>query len=196
MTPVPGPVARIADTMSTFCSKWALCGGWAVDAWLGRQTREHADVDIAVFHDDMQMLFEHLAGWQMIAHDTPDADHSDPWDGRPLNAPAHIHARAPDAFNLEFLLNERSRHNWILNRTPQIIIPLRRSVRQSGWHMPTLAPEVLLFYKATAYDDLRPQDELDLLALLPHLTGEQRHWLWEVVSIVEPGHPWLARHSH
>ena len=50
MTPVPETLARVADLMSAFRPKWSLCGGWAADAWLGRQTRDHADIDIAVFH--------------------------------------------------------------------------------------------------------------------------------------------------
>jgi hypothetical protein len=46
--------------MSSFPAPWALCGGWAIDAWLGRQTREHGDVDVSVFLQDQRALFEHL----------------------------------------------------------------------------------------------------------------------------------------
>ena len=39
-----------------------------------------------------------FAGWQLIAHDSNVADDtSEPWDGRGLVSPAHIHARSPDA---------------------------------------------------------------------------------------------------
>jgi len=34
---------------------------------------------------------------------------------------------------------------------------------------------------------LRPHDELDLLALLPHLKEKQRDWLREAISIAHPG---------
>ncbi len=54
---VPEPVARVADLMATYRGAWSICGGWAVDAWLGRQTRDHADVDIAVYQDDHHALF-------------------------------------------------------------------------------------------------------------------------------------------
>jgi hypothetical protein len=192
MTPIPELIARVADLMSTFHPRWRLCGGWAVDAWIGRQTRDHADVDIAVFRDDERAIFDHLAGWQLIAHDTPDADHTDSWDGRPLNFPAHIHARSHDGFNLEVLLNERSGRDWIFSREPRVAMPLRRGARQSAWGVPTVVPEVLLFYKAK---DLRTHDELDFLALLPHLTEKQCYWLREAISLVHPGHPWLARLS-
>ena len=55
--------------MGTFESTWALCGGWAVDAWLGRESREHHDIDVALFHEDQFALYEHLAGWRLIGHD-------------------------------------------------------------------------------------------------------------------------------
>jgi len=35
-------------------------GGWGVDALLGRQTRQHADLDIIISEDDLGMLTEHL----------------------------------------------------------------------------------------------------------------------------------------
>jgi lincosamide nucleotidyltransferase A/C/D/E len=37
-----------------------LDGGWAVDAWLGAQTRPHADVDIVVESSALAMLVEAL----------------------------------------------------------------------------------------------------------------------------------------
>jgi hypothetical protein len=185
--------------MSTFHPTWCLCGGWALDAWLGRQTRDHADVDIAVFQDDQHAIFDHLAGWQLIAHDPHVAgDTTEPWDGRRLDLPAHIHARAHDGFKLEVLLDERSGRDWILSREPRISLPLRLCVQQSPWRLPTAIPEVLLFFKATAYFGIsemndRPQDEGDFLTLVPHLTEKQRHWLREAIPLVHPDHPWLSQ---
>ncbi len=185
---------------------WCLCGGWALDASLGRQTRDHADVDIAVFQDDQRALFDHLGGWQLIAHDPQVEDNtSEPWDGRCLVLPAHIHGRPQDArsrlpgrldapvqagFSLDIQLNERYGADWLFSGKPRITAPLRRCVRQSGWGLPTLVPEVVLFYKAK---EPRSQDELDFLALLPYLTAKQRHWLREAISLVHPDQPWLPQ---
>lgn len=192
--------------MSSFRPTWCLCGGLAVDAWLGRQTRDHGDVDIAVFQDDLGAFFDHLAGWDLIAHDTQVAgDTSEPWNGRPLVLPAHIHGRSPEArdsmpdrlddpaqqgFGLDIQVNERSGDDWIFSRAPRISLPLHQCVGQSGWGLPTLVPEVLLFFKAR---DLRRRDKLDFLGLLPHLTDEQRDWLRNAISLV--GHPWLTQLS-
>src|SRR2546422_8238816 len=87
----PEPLAPIAEFMSAFLAPWAICGGWAIDAWLGHQTRDHADVDISVLADDQRVLFDHLAGWQLVAHDLN--DRHQPWDGRHLDLPNHIQAR-------------------------------------------------------------------------------------------------------
>ena len=201
---VPEPVARVAELMATYGGAWAICGGWAVDAWLGRPTRDHADVDIAVFQGDERALLDHLTGWQLIAHDTNvDGGTSELWDGRRLDLPGHIHGRLSDerlpdrvdaateqGFGLDIQLSERSDADWVFSREPRVTMPLHRAIVQSAWGLPTLAPEALLFYKG---GDLRRRDKLDFLALLPHLTAEQRGWLREAISLV--GHPWLAQLS-
>lgn len=192
--------------MAAYRGAWSICGGWAVDAWLGRTTRDHGDVDIAVFQDELDLLFEHLEGWQLIAHDPNVAGNtSEPWTGRALDLPAHIHARSPEArdslperldtpaqqgFGLDIQLVERSEGDWIFRREPRITMPLRRCVRQSPWGLPALVPEALLFYKA---GELRRRDKLDFLALLPHLSVGQRDWLRDAISLV--GHPWLSELS-
>lgn len=198
---VPEAVAPIAELMSSFPAPWALCGGWAVDSWLGRRTRDHVDVDIAVFVPDQAALLEHLRGWQLVAHDARVSGlSSELWRGRPLELPAHIHARLdtgedlpergpllPDqGFVLDIQFSDRSVDDWILSREPRISMPLRRCVQQPAGRPPTVVPEVLLFFKAL---DLRRRDKLDFLSLLPHLSGEQRDWLRDAIERV--GHPWV-----
>jgi len=187
---VPEPVERVAGLMRAFQGSWFLIGGWAVDAWLGRQSREHADVDIGLFRDEEQALFEFLCGWHLVAHDTPDASHDDPWDGGQLRFPAHIHARHPDWPEIDFNFNERSGRRLSISRDPQISFDIDDAVRVSPWGLPTLVPEVIIWFKAK---DVRPRDGLDTDALLPLLDGNQRDWLASTLARVTPDHPWLAR---
>jgi hypothetical protein len=199
---VPEPVSRVAELMSTFTPWWALCGGWAVDAWLGEQTRDHVDIDIATFADDQRAVFEQLAEWNLIAHDAlVDQETRDPWDGRPLVLPAHVHARSDDDLELEVLINERSGDGWVLSAEPPIVVPISRTTRGSPWGLPTVVPEILLFYKGTAYFDdeemtkRRVHDDMDFGALLGRLVSTQRAWLLDAIKMRYPNHPWLERLS-
>jgi hypothetical protein len=195
--------------MSSYHRPWALCGGWAVDAWLGRISREHGDVDLSVFDADHDALLDHLAGWQLIAH-VPGVDATSPetWDGSRLPVPSHIHGRAPadagplpqdgicmpaQGWWLDIQIDARQGRNggsgddWVLSREPLISVPLRNAIAECPWGLPAAVPEVLLFFKAR---DLRRADRLDFAALLPRLTREQRGWLRDALSRMP--HPWLA----
>lgn len=208
----PEPVAYVRDLLHGLGAPWFLCGGWAVDAWLGRQTRDHGDVDIAVFHHDQRVVFDHFTGWVLVAHDpnVPD-DTAEPWNGRHLDLPAHIHVptRGSDlagsttgasaVFGFEFLLNERTGNEWVLNDQRRIAVGPNRRTRNPAWGLPTAPPEVVLFYKAGAHltgaepdGGPRPRDEHDLFALLPILTEAERSWLRASIAEVRPEHPWLA----
>jgi hypothetical protein len=215
MSPIPEPVARIADVMAGYRGVWCLCGGWAVDAWVGQQTREHGDVDIAVFQDERLVLHEHLADWQVIPHDRdwgPDVGNED-WDGRALVLPAHFHARPPEAsgpipqgilkveqgFWLDIQMNERSGDDWIVDEDARLAVSVSRSIKQSGWDVPTLVPELLLFYKAgelqrsLGQGRSHPSADHDFEALAPMLEREQRAWLREATALVHPAHPWVTQ---
>src|SRR5918995_5756679 len=104
MTSIPRPVVRVAELMSTFRPWWALCGGWAVDAWIGEQTRDHVDIDIVTFADDQRAVFEQLSSWNLIAHDAiVDQETTEPWDGRRLVLRAHVHAHSDGDVDFETL---------------------------------------------------------------------------------------------
>ena len=204
--------------MSAYPGAWLLCGGWAVDAWLGGVTRSHGDIDVMVFHDDQRAAFQQFAAWDLVAHDAIDpGPTTEFWAGRELKIPAHVHARprdenSPGALlrwvippheqvhddrNVELILNERQDGRWVLHTEAGVSLPWQECVKQSTWGIPTAAPEVLLFYKATAYWGVkrmkpRPQDEIDFRALLPLLSSGQKQWLRQAVGRVVPEHPWLA----
>src|SRR3954467_9865612 len=59
------PCVAIARAMVGYAQPWWFAGGWAIDLFLGRITREHADIEIGVFRRDQAMLREHLSDWTL-----------------------------------------------------------------------------------------------------------------------------------
>lgn len=210
--PAPEPVARVAALFATFKAPWALCGGWAVDAWLGRITRDHFDVDITIYSEDQGTLFDHLREWTLIPHDSLVPDSKEPWDGRELVLPAHIHAAEspevafawvnpsaadPDGLKLDLELNKASEDGWVLHPEPRVVYPREAAFAPSRWGMPAVVPAILAFYKATAYFDnpafsgRRPHDETDFRLLWGMLDRDSQRWLRDAVATVRPEHPWF-----
>ena len=53
-------LASISELMRGFDGPWYVAGGWAIDLFLGRSTRAHSDVDIAILRRDRQDDFDNV----------------------------------------------------------------------------------------------------------------------------------------
>ena len=186
---------------------WAVCGGWAIDLFLGRTTRVHGDLDLSVPERD-RALIERLMrdrGWlvyefrgQGRLRPLNDGAPSEP--GRnlmclregcelvsfwPCHEPGMVlhewHSEGLRTLNyMEFLF--RGREPFFGRRADQAII------RVEG--IPCLAPEVVLRWKADQPE--RDVNRADMQAVLPRLDKEARAWLMEALP---PAHPWREQHD-
>lgn len=191
LTELPPALRAVADALRELRAPWAVAGGWAIDLALGRVTRPHADVDVAVFRDDQEALRVALPAWELAVATSGGLR---PWvPGEWLALPAHeVHARPPAGVPgpaLEFLLNERDGADWVYRRDPAVRLPLARAVRESALGVRMLAPEIVLLYKSKAP---RPADEHDFRVAQPLLDVEARAWLRAALLRAAPGHPWAA----
>jgi hypothetical protein len=174
--------------MAAYPGRWAIAGGWALDLFLGQQTRPHGDVDIAVIRDEQRQLRRFLEG-----ADARVAERGvlRPWaPDEQLDAPLHeIHATWPDGMKLEFLLNDvdSGANAWEFRRDARVRRPLERVIRSRDG-VPYLSPEVVLLYKAKIRS---AKDDADLLAVLPHLGSDDREWLASAIELAHGPHVWL-----
>ena len=188
MIPIDPLIARVGEALIAHELGWAVAGGWAIDLFLGRVTRPHADVDIAVWRDEQQRLREALPGWHFSVADSGQLR---PWISETLIAlPLHeLHATSPDEQStVEFLFNERRDGEWLFRRKPEIRLALSEAIQDEG-SLPRLAPEVVLLYKSKAP---RATDAADFHHVLPHLSSGARKWLSDALTSVDSAHPWLA----
>lgn len=188
-------VLEVARLMASFPADWFVAGGWAVDLFLGRKTRDHSDVDIAVSRADQGGIHSLLRGWTIEKVVPKDgALVREPWPlGEWLSLPVHeLHARSPSGRQQEFLLQERDGDTWVFRRNPSVRRPWDELTLASPLGLRFMAPEVVLLFKAK---DSRDRDVWDFMAVLPELGVASRTWLREALEIWEPGHPWLAQLS-
>lgn len=177
--------------MRDFGGAWGVAGGWAVDLYLGRVTRAHRDLEIAVLRRDQAAVQHHLRGWSLeyVVPGERRPSSRVPWPaGLLLELPVHeIHGRSREGRSLEILLNESREEDWIYRRDARIAAPLDRVFRTNDG-MPFLAPEVVLLFKSK---NPRPIDHDDFSALLPTISPDAGRWLLDALSRLDPEHEWI-----
>lgn len=152
---------------------WLVAGGWAIDLFVGRQTRRHADIDVLVLRADQQLIQERLHDWQIFAADPPGTLRR--WrPGETLPTSVHdiwCRENAEGPWRVQFMIDDSDGSHWVSRRDPRIRMSLADTRRVSPSGIPYLAPEVQLLYKSRSP---RPKDEHDLHATIAHLGPAQR----------------------
>ncbi len=185
--------AEVAKIFADYPGWWAIAGGWAIDLFLGRVTREHADVEVAVLRYEQAKLQAFLKSWDIKKVAKP-TNAMEPWkSGETLSLPVHeLHAKNTDGVELELLLNETDNDGfWVFRRN--------NAVRQHFLHLkgmneigiPFLTPEVALIYKATG-PTISQKDTQDFQNAKGALLAYQRNWLRRSIEMCNPRHEWLT----
>lgn len=180
---------KVAVLMRGFEPDWFVAGGWAIDLYLGKETRPHDDIEIAVFRRDQIALRNHLDGWLLRKAENGALSN---WnEGEFLELPVHeIHCfnETGDRRFLEVLLNETNGKEWIFRRNKSVTKPLSKLYLTSNTGIKFLRPEVVLLYKSK---NPRAKDERDFETVVKFLDAESRKWLKNVISICCSQHRWL-----
>lgn len=187
------PALRVTAYFARYSLPWYIAGGWAVDLFLGRQTRPHHDIEVAVFRRDQRLLRHDFKDWAW-SKVVPESQGSvkTVWDEQEwLELPVReLHACGSKGELVEVLLQESDAKAWRFRREPTVSLPLSDLGLRSQLGIPILRPEVVLLYKAKSPG---PKDQADFSALLPALGDAQTAWLGEALDRCHPGHPWRAR---
>lgn len=184
---------KVAGLMRGFEPEWFVAGGWAIDLFLGEETRPHADIEIAVFRKDQLILQQHFSGWQLKKAVNGELD--DWHENDFLQLPVHeIHCfnQTREPHVLEVLLNEESGGEWLFRRDGRITKPLSELYLTSNSAIKFLRPEIVLLYKSK---NPRSKDDLDFAATFARLDAESRSWLKNALEICDEKHHWLKQFS-
>ena len=169
---------------------WWIAGGWALDLFLGRQLREHGDLDVGVLRRDSPQLLAALSTWEIFEAQNGTLSQL-PCGVAPGQHVNSLWCRPPGSmlWTVEVLLDAGDTEFWVFRRQPRIRRPLNEVIRRTPQGLPYLAPEVQLLFKARS---LRPRDQDDFAHVVPRLDAPARKWLRESLQMTQPEHPWLA----
>lgn len=197
---------------------YAFCGGWAIDLFLGRQTRRHSDVDLLAYWPDRDRMIEDMKAlgftvYEMLggglAHRITDVrvqrrikrnifcirQGCDLVRLKEAGEPEifaidfrRIGQTQPDF--LEFLFNDRTPEEFLYARDPSIRRDRRKAILSTGG-IPYLTPELCLLYKST--DIQREGYQQDCEQAAARMDSEQKARLAGALARLYPqGHPWIA----
>jgi hypothetical protein len=183
---------KVASLLQGVGCRWGVAGGWALDLFLDRVTRQHQDIEVAIFREDQLVLREHLSfrGWSF---EYVNQGRLSPWSiGESLELPIHeiwCRIQSGPLRRLEVLLNERQGDTFVFRRDARVVAPLDRTFIRSNSGIPVLAPEIVLLYKSKRAVEIKEQ--LDFSNVLDALDTERRRWLFANLAVDDPRHVWL-----
>jgi GNAT superfamily N-acetyltransferase len=184
---------EVAQVLAGCPVPWMVAGGWAIDLHLGRQTRPHDDVEVALPRHRFVDLRPYLTGFDLYdvssgtvrrlrPDELPDPEHRQVWVGE---------AGVP-AWRLDLFLEPGDERTWVSHRDTRVTLPMEQARRIGEDGVPYLAAEAVLFAKAK---HTRDKDAADLDHTLPTLDAGARTWLADALRLAHPDHAWLARVS-
>lgn len=174
----------LAAPLSGVGTRWYVVAGWAIDLFLGRQTREHEDLEIGVPETGFDLVQQALPGtWHVVG-----GGRARPVTPKSLSENFQTWLWRDGAYRLDVFRDPSDGDSWVCRRDLSIRRPYLESLALSSDGIPYLVPEQVLLFKAK-HD--RDKDRRDLAAALPAMHREARLWLRNALAIAHPGHPWL-----
>lgn len=169
--------------------RWWIVGGWAIEAFTG-VAREHEDIDVSFFRDDLGRLLDHLSPrycvWSNLSGTLrPLRQPDDLLDG---SRQLWVRRDGTSPWTMDLAMNPHDKDTWICVRDDRIRLPLDDATFTGADGISYLRPEIVLLMKARL---ARAKDESDINDVLPRLDARARQWLREALTTVHVGHHWL-----
>jgi len=207
---------QLNDFMVSIGVDYAICGGYAIDLFIGVKTRPHKDLDVIVYWEDRDKIVQYMLdnGWGVYEpckapylHKINDLSsqklmQDNIWCIQQTNPHYKFTEHDKDMFAIdfdnseqtelnyiEFLFNTRKDGYFLYKRNHDIKIKLNDIVFYAN-DIPCLIPEMVLLYKSTMAEN--PDYQLDFDNAIKEMTLAQRLWLKEALAVMFPdGHKWL-----
>jgi Aminoglycoside-2''-adenylyltransferase len=194
---------------------WHFCGGWAIDLFIGKETRAHKDLDITVSRANQSRCIDYLLQKEWVIEaptkkgfmtidqsNNSDLSYNNIWCMNRSEMHNYLEETNHNGFKsyhfirtiqtsldyLEVLFDTCDDQYFIYRRNPKIKIELNKAFYEYKG-LPFLAPEVALLYKSKS---LAADCQHDFNIVLNYLTNTQKNWLREaLIEEYSETHEWL-----
>lgn len=176
--------------LANFKESWWFVGGYGLDLWFGKITREHGDIDISIFRESLPALFEldfdfYLASKGELKQISSLSDlSSEDWN-------IWIKHKYDEDYLFQCLIADSVDNFWVYRRNSKIKLRSEKygCITNSGYHV--IKPEIQLLYKSASDEE---KDERDFQLFKNHLHVKARSFLKNSLDTVYEGkHRWIGQ---
>lgn len=182
---------QLASKLCLVKAHWYIVGGWAIDLWLGKQSREHEDLEFAVSPKNAHEVASHLSELtffevregRFVFWDTKKPIGDNTWQlwGADMNA---------QRWRVDMMMERGTHKYWQYKRKPSIEHMRHKAIRTNVNGIRYLAPPNVLLFKAK---HSRFKDDIDFETVFPNLSFQDRQSLKSWLRLEHPDHKWLER---
>lgn len=197
--------------------QYAICGGSAIDIFVGYKTRPHKDLDVAVFYHDRDKIIQYMLNdhWTIyepcggeLLHKINNIEEqlrikSNIWCLKQDNPHYMFIEKEKNMFTvsfdgseqtkldfIEYLFNKHDDTHFLYARNNNVKRELKRAIMKTKG-INYLAPELVLLYKSTSMNN---ENQHDFKHTLPKMNENQRIWLKNALQFMYPnGHEWIEK---
>lgn len=195
---------------------YGICGGFALDLFLGYESRVHGDIDILAFWEDRETIITYMQSKGFLVYEmlgggkvhritdiqaqeklqknifccTEDCELVRLYDTEEQDVYwfDFQHTGLLKLNYIEFLFNEKTEDEFVYVRDNRVKRKLEKVILEKD-AIPYLAPELCLLFKSTDIDREGYQQDFELT--VERLNGEQRAWFEKAMEKLYPeGHNW------
>lgn len=187
----PWNPAQLSRRLCRISRPWCIVGGWAIDLWYGRKTREHEDLEFTILRRDFSRFRRELSEMEFYTvqngvlalladNEDPQMDTFQVW----------CFERAASCWRADIMFEPGNDDYWVYKRDTTITRPRNEMVALSTDGIPYLSPSAVLLFKAKYR---RPKDQKDFELATKGLVPAERLWLRECLERLHPGHLWASK---
>ena len=197
--------------------QWQLCGGLAIDVYLGKETRKHKDIDISISFEDIKTCVEFLKnkGWKIVAPvgkgrfvdidyaiENTELYFDNIWcykgncdfikKNKTDGVFSYLDFQREEQKTLDFIevmFNTVENGLFYYSRNHNITRELEKAIVVKD-DIEILAPELVLLYKSKYYNNTDNQHDYKIV--IDELDNDRQYWLVKSMMEIYSGeHPWI-----